>query len=137
MKINPLFTKDHKGHPYFDQEYETRQSEIKDFSGSAIFKQDNVKVPKTWSKIATDIIAQKYFRKTGVPKDIDPTASNLPHGPELGFLTIFALPITFHIPLSKRSDPKCIIETTLLDNISLISNTLSDLLSNNAQVEEP
>jgi ribonucleoside-diphosphate reductase alpha chain len=33
-----------------------------------IFHQDNVVVPSFWSQIATDILAQKYLRKRGVPK---------------------------------------------------------------------
>jgi ribonucleoside-diphosphate reductase alpha chain len=33
-----------------------------------VFEMNNVEVPKTWSQIATDIIAQKYFRKAGVPQ---------------------------------------------------------------------
>jgi ribonucleoside-diphosphate reductase alpha chain len=28
---------------------------------------ENVVVPESWSQVATDIIAQKYFRKAGVP----------------------------------------------------------------------
>ncbi|MFT5481154.1 MAG: ribonucleoside-diphosphate reductase alpha chain, partial [Bacteroidia bacterium] len=33
-----------------------------------VFKMDNVEVPNTWSQVATDILAQKYFRKAGVPQ---------------------------------------------------------------------
>ena len=29
---------------------------------------DDVSVPESWSQVATDIIAQKYFRKAGIPK---------------------------------------------------------------------
>src|SRR3954454_5815772 len=49
-------------------EYDYRTSVIKDPSGKVVFQMDNVEVPKQWSQIATDILAQKYFRKAGVPQ---------------------------------------------------------------------
>src|SRR4051812_37777901 len=53
----------------FDQfEYDYRTSVIRNPSGEVVFEMNNVEVPKQWSQIATDIIAQKYFRKAGVPK---------------------------------------------------------------------
>ena len=46
----------------FDQvEWERRDTSITDDSGKAIFKQDNVEVPKTWSALATKIAVSKYF----------------------------------------------------------------------------
>ncbi len=54
--------------PYEMFEYDYRTSLIKDPSGKIIFQMDNVEVPKHWSQIATDILAQKYFRKAGVPQ---------------------------------------------------------------------
>lgn len=48
--------------------YESRKSIIREPDGSVIFEMNNVMVPEFWSQIATDIIAQKYFRKAGVPK---------------------------------------------------------------------
>ena len=55
--------------PYDLFEYEYRTSMIKDPNGKVIFQMDNVEVPAHWSQIATDILAQKYFRKAGVPKE--------------------------------------------------------------------
>ena len=49
-------------------EYEYRTSVIKNPAGDEVFKMENVEVPKDWSQVATDILAQKYFRKAGVPK---------------------------------------------------------------------
>ena len=49
-------------------EYDYRTSVIRNPSGEIVFEMNNVEVPKTWSQIATDIIAQKYFRKAGVPQ---------------------------------------------------------------------
>ena len=36
------------------------------------FLNESVEVPETWSQVATDIIAQKYFRKAGVPSILQP-----------------------------------------------------------------
>ena len=55
--------------PFDMFEYDYRTSVIKNPSGEVVFQMDNVEVPKQWSQIATDILAQKYFRKAGVPKD--------------------------------------------------------------------
>lgn len=53
----------------FDQfEYDYRTSVIKNPGGDVVFEMNNVEVPKQWSQIATDILAQKYFRKAGVPQ---------------------------------------------------------------------
>lgn len=61
------FTKE--GVSPFDMfEYEYRTSVIKNPSGEIVFQINNVEVPKQWSQIATDILAQKYFRKAGVPQ---------------------------------------------------------------------
>ncbi len=49
-------------------EYDYRTSVIRNPSGEVVFEMTNVEVPKQWSQIATDIIAQKYFRKAGVPQ---------------------------------------------------------------------
>ncbi|NQV91031.1 adenosylcobalamin-dependent ribonucleoside-diphosphate reductase, partial [Candidatus Woesearchaeota archaeon] len=47
--------------------YEKRTSEIKNPDGSMVFQMEDVEVPNFWSQVATDILAQKYFRKAGVP----------------------------------------------------------------------
>ncbi|HMH34895.1 MAG TPA: hypothetical protein VK543_17790, partial [Puia sp.] len=61
------FTKD--GVDVFSQfEYDYRTSVIRNPSGEVVFEMNNVEVPKQWSQIATDILAQKYFRKAGVPQ---------------------------------------------------------------------
>ncbi|GAB4094177.1 vitamin B12-dependent ribonucleotide reductase [Flaviaesturariibacter terrae] len=55
--------------PVFDQfDYDYRTSVIRNPSGEVVFEMNNVEVPKGWSQIATDILAQKYFRKAGVPQ---------------------------------------------------------------------
>jgi len=53
----------------FDQfEYDYRTSVIRNPSGEIVFEMTNCEVPRGWSQIATDILAQKYFRKAGVPQ---------------------------------------------------------------------
>jgi ribonucleoside-diphosphate reductase alpha chain len=66
MKIERFFTGAETG-PYGDIKFENRRSEIRNPDGKAIFEAETVIVPSFWSQIATDIIAQKYFRKAGVP----------------------------------------------------------------------
>ncbi|MEL6378409.1 MAG: vitamin B12-dependent ribonucleotide reductase [Pseudomonadota bacterium] len=44
-----------------------RTSEIRSITGETIFEMDDVEVPRAWSQTAIDILAQKYFRKAGVP----------------------------------------------------------------------
>ncbi|MDR0451452.1 MAG: adenosylcobalamin-dependent ribonucleoside-diphosphate reductase [Treponema sp.] len=66
MKIGRFFTRAEKG-PYEGIKFEKRRSEIRNPDGKAIFQEETVVVPSFWSQIAADIIAQKYFRKAGVP----------------------------------------------------------------------
>ncbi|MDR3343805.1 MAG: adenosylcobalamin-dependent ribonucleoside-diphosphate reductase [Treponema sp.] len=68
MKFERLFTESGYG-PYKDMVWEKRRSEIRNPDGKAIFSEETVIVPAFWSQIAADIIAQKYFRKAGVPVD--------------------------------------------------------------------
>jgi ribonucleoside-diphosphate reductase alpha chain len=67
MKIDRVFSKAGED-PLSKIEIATRTSEIKNPDGSVVFKMEDVKVPSSWSQVATDIIAQKYFRKAGLPK---------------------------------------------------------------------
>jgi ribonucleoside-diphosphate reductase alpha chain len=53
---------------YTQFEYDYRTSVIRNPSGEIVFEMNNVEVPRQWSQIATDILAQKYFRKAGVPQ---------------------------------------------------------------------
>jgi ribonucleoside-diphosphate reductase alpha chain len=67
MHISRFFTSDYGG-PYKDIVWEKRKSELIGGKGEILFKMDDVIVPKSWSQVATDILAQKYFRKAGVNK---------------------------------------------------------------------
>ncbi len=67
LQFGRRFTKE--GVSPFDMfEYDYRDSVIKNPNGEKVFEMNNVEVPKQWSQIATDILAQKYFRKAGVPQ---------------------------------------------------------------------
>ncbi|MEZ5047835.1 MAG: vitamin B12-dependent ribonucleotide reductase [Chitinophagaceae bacterium] len=68
LKFSRFYTSDSV--QVFDQfEYDYRTSVIKNPNGEVVFEMTNVEVPKHWSQIATDILAQKYFRKAGVPQE--------------------------------------------------------------------
>ncbi|NNG26550.1 MAG: vitamin B12-dependent ribonucleotide reductase, partial [Ignavibacteriaceae bacterium] len=67
MQIKRLFTKAGKD-PLSSIKFEKRTSEIKNPDGTIVFRMEDVLVPDNWTQVATDIIAQKYFRKAGVPK---------------------------------------------------------------------
>src|ERR1700755_1805244 len=66
LKIDRYFSKE--GVDVYNQfVYEKRSSVIRNPSGDAVFEMNDVEVPAGWSQVATDILAQKYFRKAGVP----------------------------------------------------------------------
>ena len=66
MKITRRFTKAGAS-PYADIKFEKRGSAIRNPDGSKVFEMNDIDIPAAWSQVATDIIAQKYFRKAGVP----------------------------------------------------------------------
>src|SRR5215470_828951 len=66
MKIERRYTKSGQS-PYAGIEFRLTTSEIRNPDGSAVFRADNVEVPAFWSQVASDVLAQKYFRKAGVP----------------------------------------------------------------------
>ncbi len=66
MKIDRHYTKEGQS-PYADIEFRTTTSEIKNPDGSVVFRLQDIEVPKNYSQVASDILAQKYFRKAGVP----------------------------------------------------------------------
>src|SRR5690348_297062 len=52
--------------PYAGIDFRLTTSEIKNPDGSVVFHLDNVEVPTAWSQVASDVLAQNYFRKAGV-----------------------------------------------------------------------
>ncbi|RME20076.1 MAG: vitamin B12-dependent ribonucleotide reductase [Candidatus Zixiibacteriota bacterium] len=67
MNVRRYFTRPGES-PYARINFVKRSSEIKNPDGSTVFKQENIEVPEDWSQVAVDILAQKYFRKAGVPQ---------------------------------------------------------------------
>lgn len=58
--------------PYDDVEFERRESRIVNPDGSIVFEANDLVMPNDWSQVAVDIMAQKYFRKAGVPTVLRP-----------------------------------------------------------------
>ena len=69
MKFERRFTTAGKD-PYASLEFRFASSEIKNPDGTVVFRAENVEVPVQFSQVATDIMAQKYFRKAGVPAQL-------------------------------------------------------------------
>jgi ribonucleoside-diphosphate reductase alpha chain len=67
VKIDRRFTS-RRQNPYEGITFVKRSSEIRNPDGSTVFKLENIDVPEAWSQLAIDILAQKYFRKAGVPQ---------------------------------------------------------------------
>jgi ribonucleoside-diphosphate reductase alpha chain len=66
MRIERRYTKDGQS-AYAEIEFRKALSEIKNPDGSVVFRLDGIDVPAQFSQVATDVLAQKYFRKAGVP----------------------------------------------------------------------
>ncbi len=71
MKIERKFTEAGKD-AYSEISFTTTMSEIRNPDGTVVFHLDGVEVPERWSQVASDVIAQKYFRKAGVPAATKP-----------------------------------------------------------------
>jgi ribonucleoside-diphosphate reductase alpha chain len=66
VKIERIYTTAGES-PYADIEFRLTSSEIVKPDGSVVFSMQNLEVPTSWSSVAADVIAQKYFRRQGVP----------------------------------------------------------------------
>src|SRR5262244_4496830 len=66
MRIERRYTKEGQS-PYADIAFRLTESEIRNPDGSVVFHAEGVEVPAAWSQVAADVLAQKYFRKAGVP----------------------------------------------------------------------
>ncbi|GAA2866154.1 ribonucleoside-diphosphate reductase alpha chain [Aminobacter niigataensis] len=75
MRIERRFTKDGQS-AYAEIEFRKALSEIKNPDGSVVFRLDNIDVPAQFSQVAADILAQKYFRKAGVPARLKKVEEN-------------------------------------------------------------
>src|SRR5687767_15613292 len=75
MRIERRYTKDGQS-PYADTTFRRTTSEIRNPDGSVVFRADDVEVPEFWSQVASDVLAQKYFRKAGVPARLKKVEEN-------------------------------------------------------------
>ncbi len=75
MRIERRYTKEGQS-PYADMEFRNATSEIRNPDGSIVFRLENIQVPAQFSQVAADILAQKYFRKAGVPAKLKPVEEN-------------------------------------------------------------
>ncbi|QND46941.1 vitamin B12-dependent ribonucleotide reductase [Rhizobium lusitanum] len=75
MRIERRFTKAGQS-PYAEIEFRKATSEIKNPDGSIVFRLENIDVPAQFSQVAADILAQKYFRKAGVPTRLKKVEEN-------------------------------------------------------------
>jgi ribonucleoside-diphosphate reductase alpha chain len=62
--------------PYAGIEFRTTKCEIRNPDGSLVFQLEACEVPASWSKIAADILAQKYFRKADIPSRLKRVAED-------------------------------------------------------------
>src|SRR3990172_9609277 len=75
MRIERHYTK--AGSSAYDGiEFRKTRSEIRNPDGSIVFSLDDIEVPAAWSQVASDILAQKYLRKAGVPVRLKPVEEN-------------------------------------------------------------
>ena len=71
MRIRRQFTEEGRS-AYEGIAFRKASSEIRNPDGSVVFQQSDIEVPESWSQVACDVLAQKYFRKAGVPARLKP-----------------------------------------------------------------
>ena len=67
MQIARRFTEDGRN-AYDTLAFREATSEIRNPDGSVVFRLEGIRVPQSWSQVAADVLAQKYFRKAGVAR---------------------------------------------------------------------
>ncbi len=75
MKIDRRYTTAGAS-PYTPIAFRETVSEIRNPDGSVVFRLEGVEVPEVWSQVASDVLAQKYFRKAGVPAALKKVEEN-------------------------------------------------------------
>jgi len=64
VQLTRHFTREGQS-PYAHLSFEPRSTRMTRLDGSVVFAMDNVYVPTQWDQTATDVLAQKYFRRKG------------------------------------------------------------------------
>ena len=67
LKVDRVFTKSNPSDRYGNINFIKRSSKIVKMGGAVVFSLEDFLVPENFSQVAADVIAQKYFRKAGVP----------------------------------------------------------------------
>ena len=75
MRIERHFTQG-KTDAYEGIAFRQATSEIRNPDGSVVFRQENIEVPAAWSQVASDVLAQKYFRRKGVASELKAVEEN-------------------------------------------------------------
>ncbi|MBL1235453.1 MAG: vitamin B12-dependent ribonucleotide reductase, partial [Rhodobiaceae bacterium] len=71
MRIQRCFTDETKS-PYEGLDFQPTKSEIRNPDGSIVFSLEDAYMPAGWTQVARDVLAQKYFRKAGIPARLRP-----------------------------------------------------------------
>ena len=81
MKFERRFTTAAGQETYDKIPFRSASSEIRNPDGTVVFSAENIEVPEQYSQVATDILAQKYFRKAGVAAQLKRVEEmTCPHG---------------------------------------------------------
>ncbi len=75
MRVERRFTKSGQS-PYADIPFRQTSSEIRNPDGSVVFQMVGIEIPEAWSQVASDVLAQKYFRRAGVPTKLKRVEEN-------------------------------------------------------------
>jgi ribonucleoside-diphosphate reductase alpha chain len=76
MKITRRYTSAEGQDPFAAFTFTPRTSRIANPDGSVVFEMKDLLAPEGWSQVAVDILAQKYFRKAGVPQRLGKVAED-------------------------------------------------------------
>ncbi|MGQ0741741.1 MAG: vitamin B12-dependent ribonucleotide reductase [Alphaproteobacteria bacterium] len=75
MRIRRFFSVENRS-PYEGIPFRSASSEIRNPDGSVVFSQNGIEAPESWSQVACDVLAQKYFRRAGVATHLKPVEEN-------------------------------------------------------------
>ncbi len=78
LTVERVFSTDGQ-HPFDSVEWELRTAAIKNHSGGVLFEQKNVEFPKSWSPLATNVVASKYFYGDINRAGVDPAEGGREH----------------------------------------------------------
>ena len=73
MRLERRFTRAGES-PFEGMAFRAGDSEIRNPDGTIVFQQRGIEVPAAWSQVATDVLAQKYFRRAGVARRLKKVA---------------------------------------------------------------